>query len=135
MNFVVVICSKQPFQTENLFAGVAPKSGQLVFHYFFPGKVETVVPETVFDRNIVVDISRPFVRIHDDGSGIDPSVEHAIFEPFVSAKAKGQGRGLGLFIVKQLLDSEGCSIGLLPERNKRGRFYKFQIDLRGALHE
>ncbi len=84
---------------------------------------------------IAVDISRPFVRISDDGSGIDPSVELAIFEPFVSAKAKGQGRGLGLFIVKQLLDSEGCNIGLLPERNQKQRLFKFQIDLRGALHE
>jgi signal transduction histidine kinase len=84
---------------------------------------------------IVVEISRPFVRIYDDGSGVDPSVEHALFEPFVSAKAKGQGRGLGLFIVKQLLDSEGCSIGLIPERNRRRRIFKFQIDFRGALHE
>lgn len=84
---------------------------------------------------ISLEIARPFLRIYDDGSGIDPSVEHAIFEPFISAKAKGQGRGLGLFIVKQLLDSAGCSIGLLPKRNKRRRMFKFQIDLRGALHE
>lgn len=84
---------------------------------------------------ITLDISRPFVRVFDDGSGIDPSVEHALFEPFVSAKAKGRGRGLGLFIVKQLLDSEGCTVGLVPERNQRMRLFKFQIDLRGALHE
>lgn len=82
---------------------------------------------------ITLELSRPFVRVFDDGSGIDPSVEHALFEPFVSAKK--QGRGLGLFIVKQLLDSEGCSIGLVPERNRRKRLFKFQIDLRGALHE
>jgi len=82
---------------------------------------------------IALEISRPFVRVFDDGSGIDPSVEHALFEPFVSAKK--QGRGLGLFIVKQLLDSEGCSIGLVPERNRRKRLFKFQIDLRGAIHE
>lgn len=82
---------------------------------------------------IILEISRPFIRVSDDGSGIDPNVEHALFEPFVSAKAKG--RGLGLFIVKQLLDSEGCSIGLVPERNQRKRLFKFQIDLRGALND
>ena len=81
---------------------------------------------------ISLEISRPFIRMFDDGMGIDPSVEHALFEPFVSAKK--QGRGLGLFIVKQLLDSEGCSIGLIPERNSEKRLFKFQIDLRGALH-
>lgn len=84
---------------------------------------------------ITVELARPFVRVSDDGSGIDPTVEPALFEPFVSAKAKGQGRGLGLFIIKQLLDSEGCSIGVVPERNRRRRLYKFQIDLRGALHD
>ena len=96
---------------------------------------EDISQKRMDSGSIFVDISRPFVRIHDNGNGIDPSVELAIFEPFVSAKAKGQGRGLGLFIVKQLLDSEGCNIGLLPERNKQRRLYKFQIDLRGALHE
>ncbi|NLF61909.1 MAG: hypothetical protein GX574_12225 [Lentisphaerae bacterium] len=80
---------------------------------------------------ITIELSRPFMRVYDDGAGIDPSVEHALFEPFISAKAKG--RGLGLFIVKQLLDSEGCSIGLVPERNQHQRLYKFQIDLRGGM--
>ena len=96
---------------------------------------EDIAQKRLDTGTITLDILRPFVRIFDDGSGVDPSVEHALFEPFVSAKAKGQGRGLGLFIVKQLLDSEGCSIGLIPERNWRQRLFKFQIDLRGAFHE
>jgi len=96
---------------------------------------EDIAQKRLSSGTIFLDISRPFLRIHDDGNGIDPSVELAIFEPFVSAKAKGQGRGLGLFIVKQLLDSEGCNIALLPERNQKQRLFKFQIDLRGALHE
>lgn len=96
---------------------------------------EDVAQQRLNKGRITFEISRPFIRIFDDGSGVDPSVEDLLFEPFVSAKAKGQGRGLGLFIVKQLLDSEGCSIGLIPERNRRRRLYKFQIDLRGALNE
>jgi signal transduction histidine kinase len=83
---------------------------------------------------IHIAIERPFVRIWDNGRGIDPSVETTLFEPFVSMKAKGQGRGLGLFIVKQLLDSEGCHVGLLPERNRHRRLFTFQIDLRGAIN-
>jgi len=80
-------------------------------------------------------LDRPFVRISDNGRGIDPSVEAGLFEPFVSAKklGSGRGRGLGLFIVKQLLDSEGCHVGVVPERNASGRLFKFQIDLRGVL--
>lgn len=94
---------------------------------------EDIAQGRITSGTITLDVSRPFVRVFDDGSGIDPSVEHALFEPFVSAKK--QGRGLGLFIVKQLLDSEGCSIGIVPERNRRKRLFKFQIDLRGAIHE
>jgi len=94
---------------------------------------EDIAQGRITSGTITLDVSRPFVRVSDDGSGIDLSVEHALFEPFVSAKK--QGRGLGLFIVKQLLDSEGCSIGVVPERNRRKRLFKFQIDLRGALHE
>lgn len=96
---------------------------------------EDIAQKRLDSGTIVMEISRPFIRILDNGSGIDPSIELALFEPFVSAKAKGQGRGLGLFIIKQLLDSEGCNIGLLPERNQRQRLFKFQIDLRGALNE
>jgi C4-dicarboxylate-specific signal transduction histidine kinase len=83
---------------------------------------------------IRIEIERPFIRISDNGRGIDPAVESGLFEPFVSAKGRGLGRGLGLFIVKQLLDSEGCSVGVVPTRNTHDRLYQFQIDFRGALH-
>lgn len=94
---------------------------------------EDIAQERLTAGTITLEVSPPFIRVFDDGCGIDPSVEHALFEPFVSTKK--QGRGLGLFIIKQLLDSEGCSIGLVPERNWRKRLFKFQIDLRGAIHE
>ena len=94
---------------------------------------EDIAQGRIASGTIIIEISRPFMRVFDDGSGIDPSVEHALFEPFVSVKK--QGRGLGLFIVKQLLDSEGCRIGILPERNRRRRLFKFQIDLQGAIYE
>jgi signal transduction histidine kinase len=96
---------------------------------------EDIAQNRLTRGEIVLEVDRPFVRIFDNGRGIDPSVEFAIFEPFISAKAKGEGRGLGLFIVKQLLDSEGCSLGVLPDRNKHRRLFKFQIDFRGAIRE
>jgi len=96
---------------------------------------EEIAQQRQMNGNIIFELKPPFLRIFDDGCGIDPAVEHALFEPFNSAKARGKGRGLGLFIVKQLLDSEGCSVGTLPERNQHQRLYKFQIDFRGAINE
>jgi len=87
------------------------------------------------EGKITLEAQRPFLRVSDNGRGIDPSVEAALFEPFVSAKGGGVGRGLGLFIVKQLLDSDGCQISVVPERNRSGRLFKFQLELRGALDD
>ncbi len=83
---------------------------------------------------IYLRVEEPFIRVSDNGSGVDPELESTLFEPFVSGKAPGTGRGLGLFIVQQLLEAEGCGIALLPDRNSLGRRYIFQIDLSGALH-
>ncbi|MDQ1591089.1 MAG: hypothetical protein QOG71_1716 [Pyrinomonadaceae bacterium] len=83
---------------------------------------------------ITIELARPFVRISDNGRGIESTVETSLFEPFVTTKRKGKGRGLGLFIVRQLLDSEGCAISLLPKRNANNRQYVFELNFTGALH-
>lgn len=83
---------------------------------------------------INIEISKPFVRISDNGPGIDPSVETRLFDPFVTTKGRGKGRGLGLFIVKQLLDSENGSLSLLPKRNSYGRLFVFELDFSGIPH-
>jgi signal transduction histidine kinase len=83
---------------------------------------------------ITVEVSKPFIRISDNGPGIDPAVESRLFDPFVTTKGRGKGRGLGLFIVQQLLDTEGSSASLTPKRNSHGRLYVFELDFTGALH-
>lgn len=83
---------------------------------------------------IAIKLAKPFMKLHDNGRGIDPSVEASLFQPFVTAKGRGKGRGLGLFIVRQLLDSDGCAISVLPTRNAHDRLYVFQVDFSGALH-
>ncbi|MEW4569288.1 sensor histidine kinase [Tautonia sp. JC769] len=81
---------------------------------------------------IFVEVSKPYIRIWDNGRGIDPAVEDTLFQPFVTTKKKDKGRGLGLFIVRQLLDSDGCTITILPTRNEQDRLFKFQIDFSGS---
>jgi len=75
----------------------------------------------------------PHLFVSDSGPGIDTSIEASLFQPFVTLKPKG--RGLGLFIVRQLLDSMGCSVSLKADRNQRGRRYIFDLDLSGAADE
>lgn len=70
--------------------------------------------------------------VWDNGRGFDPTIEASAFEPFVTNKPKGEGRGLGLFIVRQLLRAAGASIDLMPERNQFGSRYRLRIDFGGA---
>jgi signal transduction histidine kinase len=45
------------------------------------------------------------VAIADNGVGIHPEYEDRLFTPFFSTKPRGQGTGLGLYIVKQMVDA------------------------------
>ena len=84
---------------------------------------------------ITISVAPPCVRVSDNGHGVELSVEGILFEPFVTCKGRGKGRGLGLFIVRQLLDSEGCTVSLLSTRNQFGRLYRFEIDFSGAVKD
>lgn len=65
------------------------------------------------------------VRIWDSGLGISKEIENTLFEPFQTMKR--DGRGLGLYIVQELLALMGATIELLQERNSYGNRYKFEI--------
>ena len=96
---------------------------------------EAIRAEYIGAGEITVDVDAPFVRVSDNGRGVDESVEDTLFEPFVTMKRTGQGRGLGLFVCGQLLDSESCGLVLLPDRNQHGRKFAFELDLSGAVCE
>jgi signal transduction histidine kinase len=68
--------------------------------------------------------------IWDSGPGVNERFEDTLFDLFVTGRPpKDGGQGLGLFIVKQLLQIDGCDIELLNDRNDEGRRYKFSINL------
>ncbi|QZN85422.1 sensor histidine kinase [Cellulomonas sp. C5510] len=75
-------------------------------------------------------VDRHGFTVEDNGPGVDASVEELLFDPFVTRKPSRRGRGLGLFVVRQLLESEGFAISLDPTRNSRGNRYRFRVDLR-----
>lgn len=81
---------------------------------------------------VTIEVKAPQVLVSDTGPGIDLSVEATLFDPFVTAKARGEGRGLGLFVVTQLLAPEGACVRLLPGRNTAGRLHAFSLDFSGA---
>ncbi len=65
---------------------------------------------------------RVWIRIEDDGPGIDQEIQDKLFRPFVTTKA--QGTGLGLSFVKQVIEDHGGQIQ-----------YQKAIDQGGACFE
>ncbi|MBB6413712.1 ATP-binding protein [Mesorhizobium sangaii] len=90
---------------------------------------ETAKRDPNFRPEIVVEYEPYRLHVSDNGPGVEKSVEEALFEPFVTLKSKQQGRGLGLFINAQIMESIGGQITLLPDRNADGRRFIFEVDL------
>lgn len=49
-----------------------------------------------------IDPKSKILEVSDNGPGVAPDRRERIFEPFVSSKPTGQGRGLGLYICREL---------------------------------
>jgi len=56
---------------------------------------------------------RVFVDVSDTGSGIAPSIQPRIFEPYVTTRRIGDGMGLGLAISRKILLDHGGDLTLL----------------------
>ncbi len=52
------------------------------------------------------------LSVADNGTGIHPEYQDRLFTPFFTTKPRGQGTGLGLYIVKQIIDDLGGRIEL-----------------------
>jgi signal transduction histidine kinase len=50
--------------------------------------------------------------ISDDGHGIAPEIQKQVFDPFFTTKKRGQGTGLGLWVVAQLVRAQAAEIEL-----------------------
>lgn len=51
-----------------------------------------------------VGVSEVAITVSDTGTGIPPDLQSRIFDPFFSTKAPGKGTGLGLTMVKSMVD-------------------------------
>lgn len=54
----------------------------------------------------------------DNGSGIPPNIKEKIFQPFFTTKFEGQGTGLGLPIVKDIIEKHQDKMNIDSEPGK-----------------
>lgn len=63
-----------------------------------------------------------YVEIEDTGVGISKSELEQIFDPFFTTKDPGKGTGLGLYIVKQIIEKNNGKISVQSELGKGTTF-------------
>ncbi len=66
------------------------------------------------------------VCIADNGCGIEPDIQDKIFEPFFTTKKQGEGSGMGLDIVKKIIEKHD---GLITFKSELGKGTEFTIEL------
>ncbi len=66
------------------------------------------------------------VSVTDNGKGIPPENLTRIFDPFYTTKAPGRGTGLGLSVVRAILELHGNTFGV--ENEESGVSFWFEID-------
>ena len=59
------------------------------------------------------------VEIGDDGPGVPPELQSRLFEPFFTTKEVGKGTGLGLDIVRRIVENHRGQVRLVsaPRRH------------------
>ncbi|HLP25147.1 MAG TPA: ATP-binding protein, partial [Acidobacteriota bacterium] len=62
------------------------------------------------------------IEVRDDGQGIAPEVLPRVFDPFFTTKDVGQGMGLGLFIVFEIIEEHAGCIAVRSEPGKGTTF-------------
>jgi signal transduction histidine kinase len=82
---------------------------------------------TVSARLVGADV---IVHVEDNGSGIPPEIKESIFDPFVTTKPVGEGTGLGLDIVRRVVDWHNGEIHVDSEPGRTE--FRVRLPIAGA---
>ncbi|MCW8932012.1 MAG: ATP-binding protein [Gammaproteobacteria bacterium] len=83
------------------------------------------------------------LRIKDQGNGMDKETMEHIFDPFYTTKSPGNGMGIGLYIVQEIIREHSGEIGVIsqpspqPSQSKRGTEFIIRLPypLINCIHE
>ncbi len=65
------------------------------------------------------------ITYRDNGPGINPNIRKKIFQKGITTK--GEGKGLGLYLSKRIVESYGGTIELLDEKERKGAAFLISV--------
>ena len=76
---------------------------------------------------MTIDGDLKILTFEDNGPGVIEDERERIFQPFITNKPTGQGRGLGLYISRELAENHGWKLYMDEEigQIREGRTNKF----------
>jgi two-component system, NtrC family, sensor kinase len=90
------------------------------------GKVEIACgTETAFADDSEPGVRRAYLRVTDDGHGMNEQTRARIFEPFFTTKDIGQGTGLGLSVAHGIVLENGGTITVTSQAGQGSAFSVF----------
>jgi signal transduction histidine kinase len=81
--------------------------------------------------DVLIDVRNRRVVITDDGPGIPQERRETVFEPFFSTKPQKQGKGLGLYIAREIAEYHGGSL-TLGEADSDGQIHSVIFEIGGV---
>lgn len=89
-----------------------------------------VRPEMTPRITIVIDVKQRTVSVTDNGPGVPVDDRENVFQPFVTTKPPGEGKGLGLYVSREIAHYHGAELALSDEQTgRRGRLNTFTLTL------
>lgn len=78
-----------------------------------------------------VDPAERVMTVEDNGPGVAPERRELIFQPFITSRPASQGRGLGLYISRELAHHHDWQLQLDADvgRQRGGRLSRFVLDM------
>lgn len=93
------------------------------------GKRRKVADEAPREISIMLDGNRNVIEVSDTGPGIAPENRERVFQPFFTLKPAGHGKGLGLYIAREIAHYHGGTLKLTDKNLKTtGRLNTFELD-------
>lgn len=114
---------------------VDPRLMRMVFQNLFSNAIKYNQPEGMIEIDVLREGSNVLSKVKDNGCGIPPKEQAGIFTKLFRAsnamEKESEGNGLGLYVIKSLLEQAGGKIWFSSGGVNKGSAFFFSIPLKG----